>query len=74
MKIVLGLISCVIGVLSHFYFVPFPQSKPQLLGCVAGYTICALLYYYIERYLQKDFFYISSEHKVIIFHLKLTYV
>eukprot|EP00347_Sterkiella_histriomuscorum_P009716 403340155 len=64
MKIILGLISCVLGVLSHFYFVPFDKNKYNLMGCVAGYALCALLYYYIERYLQKDSFYIAKEHKV----------
>ena len=64
MKILLGFISCVLGVLSHFYFVPFPQSKYALIGCVIGYSICASLYYYIDNYLQKDAFFISKSHSV----------
>ncbi|CDW82637.1 microsomal signal peptidase subunit [Stylonychia lemnae] len=63
-KILLGLISCVLGVLSHFYFLPFTQNKHNLLGCVAGYVICTVIYYYIEKYLQKDSFFISMEHKI----------
>jgi hypothetical protein len=50
----------VLGVLSHFYFVPFPQSKQALVGCVGGYAVCAVLYYYVENYLQREAFYISK--------------
>ena len=64
MKIVVALICCVLGAVSHFYPIPFPKNKHILLGCVVGYVICATLYYLIERNLEKDAFFIASSHTV----------
>ncbi len=49
MKIFIAAVACVLGAVSHFYPIPFPQNKPLLAGCVVGYIICASLYYLIEK-------------------------
>lgn len=53
-----------LGAVSHFYPIPFPQSKTLLLGCVAGYIVCATVYYLIERNLEGDAFYVSKTHNI----------
>lgn len=50
--------------MSHFYPIPFPQNKYLLMACVAGYVLCATVYYLIERNLEGDHFYVSSTHSM----------
>jgi hypothetical protein len=64
LKILVALVACCLGAVSHFYPTPFPQNKPLLIGCVIGYVICATLYYMIERRLEGDSFYIAGGHKI----------
>jgi len=64
LKILVAFVACVLGVVSHFYPIPFPQNKPLLIGCVVGYGICASLYYLIEKRVQGNAFYESSGHGV----------
>ena len=64
LKILVALIACVLGVVSHFYPIPFPLNKTLLIGCVIGYIICASLYYYIENKLEGDAFYIARSHEI----------
>jgi hypothetical protein len=64
LKILVALIACCLGAISHFYPIPFPQNKPLLAGCVLGYVICATLYYLIERRLEGDAFYLSGKHNM----------
>lgn len=64
MKIFVAFVACVLGVVSHFYPIPFPANKMLLIGCVAGYSVCAGLYYLIERRFERDSFYVSKAHKV----------
>jgi len=64
LKIVVAFIAVVLGVTSHFYPIPFPKNKTLLIGCVVGYIICAALYYLIESKLEKDAFFISSDHSI----------
>ncbi len=64
LKILVALISCGLGALSHFYDLPFPKNKPLLIGCIIGYLICTGLYYFIERRLEGDAFYLSGGHKI----------
>ena len=59
-----ALIACVLGVVSHFYPIPFPDNKLLLIGCVIGYVICASTYYLIERRFEGDSFFISKEHSI----------
>ena len=63
-KILVALVACTLGVVSHFYPIPFPQNKPLLIGCVVGYAICASLYYLIEKKWQGETFYVSRDHGV----------
>jgi len=58
----------VLGAVSHFYPIPFPKNKPLLAACVIGYLICTTIYYFIEKYLEKESFFISSEHKVSFYN------
>jgi len=64
LKILIAFIACALGAVSHFYPIPFPQNKYLLMACVAGYAICASLYYLIERNLEGDHFYVSSSHSI----------
>ena len=64
LKILVGLIACVLGVISHFYPIPFPKNKLILVGCIIGYVICAVLYYLIETRMEKDAFFITKDHTV----------
>ena len=64
LKILVALIACCLGAVSHFYPTPFPQNKPILIGCVIGYVICATAYYFIERKLEGDAFYLAGGHKI----------
>ena len=41
MKIIIGLICSVLGAISHFYPIPFPQNKILIGYCIVGYAICA---------------------------------
>ena len=63
-KILVALVACILGVVSHFYPIPFPQNKPLLIGCVLGYGICASLYYLIEKKWQGETFYVSRDHAI----------
>eukprot|EP01121_Diplochlamys_sp_Union-15-3_P020669 TRINITY_DN8114_c0_g1_i2.p1 TRINITY_DN8114_c0_g1~~TRINITY_DN8114_c0_g1_i2.p1 ORF type:complete len:184 (-),score=27.22 TRINITY_DN8114_c0_g1_i2:14-544(-) len=58
-KIVLGLISCGVAALSHYYPVPFPNNQLVLLVCVISYSICSLILQYIASYKEKDIFYFT---------------
>ena len=64
LKILVALIACVLGAVSHFYPIPFPKNKLLLIGCVAGYMLCATLYYLIEKYMEKDSFFIAKSHNI----------
>lgn len=64
LKILVALIACVLGVVSHFYPIPFPKNKPLLIGCVVGYLICVTIYYLIEKNLEGDAFYRSGDHSL----------
>lgn len=64
MKLLVAFVACCLGVLSHFYPVPFPQNKPLLIGCVLGYVLCAAAYYLIERNMEGDAFYIAGKHNI----------
>ena len=64
MKIFVALVACVLGVVSHFYPVPFSQSKPILISCVLGYIACAAAYYLIEKKLEGDAFYKAGAHPI----------
>jgi Microsomal signal peptidase 25 kDa subunit (SPC25) len=60
----ISLVACALGVASHFYPIPFPTNKPLLIGCVAGYVVCASLYYLIERYMEGDVFFLGRSHNI----------
>ena len=60
----MALIACILGAVSHFYPIPFPKNKPLLALCVAGYLVCAVAYYYIERYLEGEAFYLTKANSV----------
>ena len=64
LKILLGFISSVIGVVSHFYPIPFPLNQVLLACCIAGYAVCAGLYYLIENKCERDAFFICKAHHV----------
>jgi hypothetical protein len=64
MKIFIAAVACVLGAVSHFYPIPFPQNKPLLAGCVVGYIICASLYYLIEKRYEGEAFYIARANGI----------
>ncbi len=64
LKIVIASIACVLGAVSHFYPIPFPNNKPLLAGCVLGYVICASLYYLVEKKYEGEAFYIGKANGV----------
>jgi hypothetical protein len=64
MKILIAAVACVLGVVSHFYPIPFPKNKPLLAGCVVGYIICASLYYLIEKRYEGEAFYIARANGI----------
>ena len=64
LKIVIALIACVLGAVSHFYPIPFPKNKPLLALCVLGYVLCASAYYYIEKHYEGDAFFITRANSV----------
>ena len=66
MKILVALVACILGAVSHFYPIPFPKNRLLLVGCVFGYMVCATLYYLIEKYAEKESFFISHSHKVSV--------
>jgi hypothetical protein len=59
LKIIVALVACILGAVSHFYPIPFPKNKWLLIACVIGYLVCASAYYLIERYLEGEHFYVS---------------
>ena len=64
LKIFVAAVACILGVVSHFYPIPFPQNKPLLAGCVVGYIICAIVYYLIEKKYEGEAFYIAKAHSI----------
>ena len=53
-----------LGAVSHFYPIPFPNNKPLLAGCVLGYVVCASLYYLIEKRYEGEAFYIARSNSI----------
>jgi hypothetical protein len=47
-KLVLGAISCVLAVVSHFYPLPFPLNLPLLVACSVSYVHRCICMYYIR--------------------------
>ena len=68
-KIVIGFVSTVIGIVSHFYPIPFPKNIPLIYCCIAGYGVCLAIYYYVEYFMEKDAFFISKGNKVQFVYL-----
>ena len=64
MKICVATVACILGAVSHFYPIPFPQNKPLLAACVVGYIICATVYYLIEKKYEGEAFYIARSNTV----------
>ncbi len=54
--IVGGFICTALGALSHFYPMPFPQSRPMIAFCVVGYYAVQGYLLYIEKTVEKGFF------------------
>ncbi len=60
----MAFIACTLGVVSHFYPIPFPKNKLLLAGCVIGYVICASIYYLIENKAEGNNFYRGRAQKI----------
>ena len=63
-KIMIGFVSTVIGIISHYYPIPFPKNIPLIICCISGYLIFVGIYYYVEYFMEKDAFYITKSNKV----------
>jgi hypothetical protein len=59
-KLVLGAISCVLAVVSHFYPLPFPLNLPLLVACSVSYFALSAVLQYIASYVERDSIYSSS--------------
>ncbi|GAM22289.1 hypothetical protein SAMD00019534_054640 [Acytostelium subglobosum LB1] len=53
-KVLLGLVGCILAGLAQFYPEPFPKNKPVLIICVLLYMLISLALYYIAQFVQKD--------------------
>lgn len=61
-------IACGLGYWSHF-MVKFPSESYFLVLALSGYAVLMAYHYYIEKYLEKEAFYISKPNTVSIFAL-----
>eukprot|EP01120_Amphizonella_sp_Union-15-10_P011248 TRINITY_DN4721_c0_g1_i4.p1 TRINITY_DN4721_c0_g1~~TRINITY_DN4721_c0_g1_i4.p1 ORF type:complete len:183 (+),score=23.16 TRINITY_DN4721_c0_g1_i4:90-638(+) len=59
-KIILGLLSCGLAALSHFWPTPFPHNKTLLIFCVVSYMILSAALQYIATYKEKDFIFLTQ--------------
>eukprot|EP00029_Vermamoeba_vermiformis_P014552 TRINITY_DN966_c0_g1_i1.p1 TRINITY_DN966_c0_g1~~TRINITY_DN966_c0_g1_i1.p1 ORF type:complete len:193 (+),score=77.83 TRINITY_DN966_c0_g1_i1:45-581(+) len=60
LKLVLGAISCVLAVVSHFYPLPFPANLSLLIACSVSYFVLSAVLQYIASYIERDSIYASS--------------
>lgn len=63
LRLMLGLVSVVIGAWSHLDKTPFPQIVPFLIQCIVFYHILALLLFLTYRYLEGDAFLVTTPLK-----------
>jgi len=63
-KMILGIISCLIAVLSHFYPLPFPTNKLLLIFCCVSYFILSGVLQYIASFNEKDNFVFTHPKQV----------
>jgi len=59
-KMFLAAICCVLGYISHWGPVKWPENKQIIAGCLAGYAICQVFYYYIENFKESSAFFIAT--------------
>jgi hypothetical protein len=55
-KIVVGIVSIAVGALSHLAPIPFPESVPLIIACIAIYYACCGVLLYISRIVEADSF------------------
>lgn len=58
-RILLGVLSVIVGVGSHVDKTPFPEIVPFLLQCIVLYHVLAAALYYTYRYLEGDAFLVT---------------
>jgi len=63
-KMILGVISCLIAILSHFYPLPFPTNKLLLIFCCVSYFILSGVLQYIASFKEKDNFVFTHPKQV----------
>lgn len=56
-------LACAMGYYSHFVL-KFPQDWRQLAAILSAYLVLSVLVYLIERYREREAFFISSSHRV----------
>jgi signal peptidase complex subunit 2 len=64
MKLFLMAVSCVFALVAQFYPTPFPDSRPLLGVCCAGYFILSTVLQYIITFIDKDTVFISQPNDV----------
>ena len=62
-KMLLMVISCGFALAAQFYPIPFPQSRPLLGLCCAGYFIMSAVFQLIITFVDKDTIITTKAHK-----------
>ena len=66
MKLLLMLLSCVFAMVAQFFPMSFPDSRPLLAVCCAGYFIISTLLQYFVTFVDKDTILFTKPNEVRI--------
>jgi hypothetical protein len=59
MKIVLGSIAVALAIYSHFNGREYPENRPLIIGCVAGYGFCVALVSVVSWFMEGNAFFVG---------------
>ena len=60
LKILFGILTLICTAISYFNRIPFPQNYNLIIFCVIGYWIFSTVYWYIDKFVINNIFFIGN--------------